>query len=577
MLGAQPSTADGRSTSADPDARAGLVPRQPRRTRPLLPRAVRAARPRRAGSWSGPAADAPARVAAVAGAPRAAGAPAVRATGGRRAAAAAETDVLDAHFALYAAAPLLLAALRGAPRRVPLPRALGGGEPRRGRHLARAASPAPGARAPRAAARRRACRPLRRLPARARRALRDRPVADPRLARPASTLERVHARRPRARRGRGSARARGASWPSARGAWSPRMGIDVLLDAWARLAGACPRARRCCWSARGRCAGELDERAAQGAAGADGVRVLGPRLRRAARRAPTAPPTWRSCRRSRSRASAWSCSRRPPAARPSIVTDVGGLPRGRRRARPLADRRRRRRRRAGRAAARGRRRRAAGRARRPGATPSSFDWASARASATGALYRAPAGRRAPTTRPRVVYLDHVARLSGGEIALLRLLPHLRRVNAHVILGEDGPLAAAAAAGGRSRSRCCRSPPPPATCARTAVGAGRRLPGGRAADARLRAAPGAAPAPPATGPRAHQLAEVRRLRRHRRARWPACPSSGTCATASPRTTCRGPAVRADAVADRAGWPTACRELDGDARDAARSARTRGPLG
>jgi glycosyltransferase involved in cell wall biosynthesis len=43
-------------------------------------------------------------------------------------------------------------------------------------------------------------------------------------------------------------------------------------------------------------------------------------------------------------------------------------------------------------------------------------------------------------RLRVVYLDHIARLSGGEIALLRLLPHLRGVNAHVILGEAGPLA-----------------------------------------------------------------------------------------------------------------------------------------
>jgi glycosyltransferase involved in cell wall biosynthesis len=43
-------------------------------------------------------------------------------------------------------------------------------------------------------------------------------------------------------------------------------------------------------------------------------------------------------------------------------------------------------------------------------------------------------------RLRVVYLDHVARLSGGEIALLRLLPHLQGVHAHVILGEDGPLA-----------------------------------------------------------------------------------------------------------------------------------------
>lgn len=43
-------------------------------------------------------------------------------------------------------------------------------------------------------------------------------------------------------------------------------------------------------------------------------------------------------------------------------------------------------------------------------------------------------------RLKVVYLDHIARLSGGEIALLRLLPHLQRVDAHVILGEEGPLA-----------------------------------------------------------------------------------------------------------------------------------------
>ena len=49
-----------------------------------------------------------------------------------------------------------------------------------------------------------------------------------------------------------------------------------------------------------------------------------------------------------------------------------------------------------------------------------------------------AGERDP--RLRVVYLDHVARLSGGEIQLSRLLPHLRGVNAHVILGEEGPLA-----------------------------------------------------------------------------------------------------------------------------------------
>jgi glycosyltransferase involved in cell wall biosynthesis len=41
---------------------------------------------------------------------------------------------------------------------------------------------------------------------------------------------------------------------------------------------------------------------------------------------------------------------------------------------------------------------------------------------------------------RVVVIDHVARMSGGEIALVRLLPALaRHVDVHVILGEHGPL------------------------------------------------------------------------------------------------------------------------------------------
>jgi glycosyltransferase involved in cell wall biosynthesis len=44
-------------------------------------------------------------------------------------------------------------------------------------------------------------------------------------------------------------------------------------------------------------------------------------------------------------------------------------------------------------------------------------------------------------RLRVVYLDHVARLSGAELALLRTLPPLLdRVEATVVLAEDGPLA-----------------------------------------------------------------------------------------------------------------------------------------
>jgi hypothetical protein len=39
----------------------------------------------------------------------------------------------------------------------------------------------------------------------------------------------------------------------------------------------------------------------------------------------------------------------------------------------------------------------------------------------------------------VVYLDHVAQLSGGELALLRLLKAQTAVDAHVILAQEGPL------------------------------------------------------------------------------------------------------------------------------------------
>lgn len=42
-------------------------------------------------------------------------------------------------------------------------------------------------------------------------------------------------------------------------------------------------------------------------------------------------------------------------------------------------------------------------------------------------------------RLRVVYLDHCAQLSGAEIALARLIEALPDVDAHVVLGEDGPL------------------------------------------------------------------------------------------------------------------------------------------
>lgn len=50
------------------------------------------------------------------------------------------------------------------------------------------------------------------------------------------------------------------------------------------------------------------------------------------------------------------------------------------------------------------------------------------------------GRTPLPKRIRVVFVDHVARLSGGEIALRRLLPALAElVDVHVVLGEDGPL------------------------------------------------------------------------------------------------------------------------------------------
>jgi glycosyltransferase involved in cell wall biosynthesis len=53
-----------------------------------------------------------------------------------------------------------------------------------------------------------------------------------------------------------------------------------------------------------------------------------------------------------------------------------------------------------------------------------------------ALYRGVMDPAPP--RRRVVYVDHCARLSGGELALLNIIA-ATDVDAHVILGEDGPL------------------------------------------------------------------------------------------------------------------------------------------
>jgi glycosyltransferase involved in cell wall biosynthesis len=56
-----------------------------------------------------------------------------------------------------------------------------------------------------------------------------------------------------------------------------------------------------------------------------------------------------------------------------------------------------------------------------------------------AIIRRAVGHAPRDNRLKVVYVDHVAQMSGGEIALLRLLPHLDRVNPHVVLAQDGPL------------------------------------------------------------------------------------------------------------------------------------------
>lgn len=51
-------------------------------------------------------------------------------------------------------------------------------------------------------------------------------------------------------------------------------------------------------------------------------------------------------------------------------------------------------------------------------------------------------------RPRIVFVGHVARLSGGEIALLRLVEALGdRIEAVVVLAENGPLVAGLRAAG----------------------------------------------------------------------------------------------------------------------------------
>ncbi len=217
----------------------------------------------------------------------------------------------------------------------------------------------------------------------------------------------------------------------------PRMGLDVLLDAWERVAEELPDGSLLLLVGDGPLRGALSERVAAAGSRLSGrVRILGR----------VSEEDLVEAYRSADVAIVPSVSLEgfglvvPEAAAcgtPSIVSEVGGLPEV---TLPLdpslvvppGD-----------PAALGERIVAAA----GGALPTRaatrsfaerFSWPLL-AERHRALYRRLL-RDERDERPRVVYLDHVARLSGGEIALMRLLTHLRKVNPHVILGEEGPLA-----------------------------------------------------------------------------------------------------------------------------------------
>jgi len=215
----------------------------------------------------------------------------------------------------------------------------------------------------------------------------------------------------------------------------PRMGLEVLLDAWERIQTKLPDGSALLLVGDGPLRDALARRVT-GAALSDSVRLLG--------RLPDEELV--EVYRAADVAVVPSVSLEgfglvvPEAAAcgtPSIVSDVGGLPEmtlALDRSLVVA---------AGDAPALARRIQAAAQGDLPTRAAArrfaeSFSWP-ALAERHRALYRRlAAGDR--DERLRVVYLDHVARLSGGEIQLTRLLPRLQNVNPHVILGEDGPLA-----------------------------------------------------------------------------------------------------------------------------------------
>lgn len=217
----------------------------------------------------------------------------------------------------------------------------------------------------------------------------------------------------------------------------PRMGLDVLIDAWAQALPELPAQARLLVAGDGPLRGELEERIVRSGL-QDSVRLLGRvdddalvDLYRAADVGIVPTRSFEGFGLVVIEAAA--------CGTPTIVTRAGGLPEAVAGLDPsLAV---------------------------PAGDVPALAVRIARAAHTGGLPSRPATRSfaegyawrgvvernravhrealAPETaerRIRVVYLDHVAQLSGGEIALLRLVPHLTEVEPHVILAEDGPFA-----------------------------------------------------------------------------------------------------------------------------------------
>lgn len=217
----------------------------------------------------------------------------------------------------------------------------------------------------------------------------------------------------------------------------PRMGLDVLIDAWAQALGELPAQARLLVAGDGPLRGELEQRIVRGGL-QDSVRLLGRvdddalvDLYRAADVGIVPTRSFEGFGLVVIEAAA--------CGTPTIVTRAGGLPEAVAGLDPaLAVP-------AGDVPALATRIAQAGHA---GGLPSrpttrsfaeGYSWQGV-AERNRAVQREALAPETAERRIRVVYLDHVAQLSGGEIALLRLVPHLTEVEPHVILAEDGPFA-----------------------------------------------------------------------------------------------------------------------------------------